>query len=130
MPIAQNKHKFGFSLVEILLSIFILLALISVLLTTSASYYQTHRSNLQQLAMSIASKRMETLRNTAFASLPSSGTFTDSDLSRLPQATAVQTIANYLGNTKIKLVTTTVIWTESGVSKNAKLETLISETGL
>lgn len=73
---------------------------------------------------------METLRNTAFASLPASGSFTDTDLSKLPQATAVQTITNYQSSTKIKLATITVSWTESGVTKNAKLETLISETGL
>lgn len=130
MPTALKKLRSGFSLVEILLSIFLILALISVLLTTSASYYQTHRSNLQQLAMSIASKQMETLRNTAFASLPPSGSFADSDLSRLPQSTATRTITNYQSNTKIKLATITVSWTESGVTKNAKLETLISETGL
>ena len=130
MSSALKKFKLGFSLVEILLSIFIIIALISVLLTTSASYYQTHRSNLQQLAMSIASKQMETLRNTAFASLPSSGSFTDSDLSKLPQGTATQTLTNYQSSTKIKLVTIKVSWTESQVTKNAQLETLISETGL
>ncbi len=130
MSSALKKFKLGFSLVEILLSIFIIIALISVLLTTSASYYQTHRSNLQQLAMSIASKQMETLRNTAFASLPPSGNFTDSDLSKLPQGTATQTLTNYQSSTKIKLVTIKVSWTESQVTKNAQLETLISETGL
>ena len=130
MPTAPIKHKHGFSLIEILLSIFIIIALISVLLTTSASYYQTHRSNLQQLAMSIASKQMETLRNTDFASLPATGSFTDSDLSKLPQATTTRTITNYQSNPKIKLVTLKVNWVESQVTKNIQLETLISETGL
>lgn len=125
-----HKKSGGFTLVEILLSIFLILALISILLTTSASYNQTRRSNLQQLAMSIASKRMETLRNTAFASLPPSGSFADSDLSKLPQSTATQTISNYQSSTKIKLITINITWTEKGVTKNAKLETLYSETGL
>ena len=59
MQHAQKKIKSCFSLVEIALSNFLLLALIYILLTTSARYLQIYRLNLQQLAMSIASKHYE-----------------------------------------------------------------------
>src|SRR3989344_930223 len=45
----------GFSYVEILLSLFLILALVAILLTTSTTYIHSRRTNLQTIATKMAS---------------------------------------------------------------------------
>ena len=124
------RTRNGFSLIEIVLSLFVILAIITILLTTTATLRTSRNSNLQSLATEIESRQMETLRNTSYDSLPASGTtsFTDSNLAKLPSSTATQTIADY--GTDIKQVTLSVSWQESGINKNVKMDTLIYKYGL
>jgi|SRR3989344_7998232 len=124
----------GFSYVEILLSLFLIIALIAILLTTSTAYIHSRRTNLQTIATKMASCEIERLRKLAFASLPANnGAFDASctaDLSKLPSSSTLRTVTNYGGNSKIKQFTTQVNWTEKGLTQEIKLETLISENGL
>src|SRR3990167_11395202 len=60
----------GFSYIEILLSLFLIIALIAILLTTSTTYIHSRRTNLQTIATKMASCEIERLRKLAFASLP------------------------------------------------------------
>src|SRR3989337_1852129 len=111
----------GFSYVEILLSMFLIIALIAILLTTSTVYIHSRRTNLQTIATKMASCEIERLRKLAFPSLPASGTndidaSCSADLSKLPSSTAQITVA--------------ISWTEKGLAQEIKLETLISEIGL
>ncbi|EKD62558.1 MAG: hypothetical protein ACD_52C00128G0001, partial [uncultured bacterium] len=79
----------------------------------------------------IATKQIENLRNTDFASLPGSGNFADSDLSQLPQGTATRTITDYQPpSTEIKDVLITVAWVENDAPKQVQMETLIYKNGL
>ena len=130
--------KEGFSYVEILLSMFLILALIAILLTTSTVYIHSRRTNLQTMATKMASCEIERLRKLNFTSvelLPPSGAFDAScttDLSKLPAGTTLRLVANYgsPANPKIKQITTAVSWTEKGLARQIRLETLISENGL
>lgn len=122
--------KGGFSLIEIVLSLFLILGLVSILLTASGTLIHSRNSGLQSTAAKIASRQIESLRNTSFASLPASGNFDDADLAKLPQGAATRTITDYQNNSKIKLVNIRVNWTESEVAKQLITETLISENGL
>lgn len=126
----MRTNNGGFSLIEIVLSIFIILALVTILFTASATLRTSRNSNLQGLATEIASRQIENLRNTAYASLPANGTtsFSDSNLSKLPNSTATQTFSDY--GTDIKQVTLQVSWQESGVNKNIKIDTLIYKNGI
>ena len=124
------KFKRGFSLIEIVLALFLVLALISILLTASATYTHSRRSNLQSIATKIASREIENLRDTAFGNLPGTGTLTDPDLSKLPSSNANRNVANYDPDGKIKQITITIDWTEKGLTKQIVMETLISEYGL
>lgn len=126
----QLCPKRGFTLIEIVLSLFLILAIVSILFSASGTYIHSRRSNLRAIATKIASKQIETLRNTNFASLPPSGSFFDPDLNQLPSGSAIRTVADYQSSTKIKQVTTQVSWIESNVSEQIVLETLISEHGL
>jgi len=126
----------GFSYVEILLSMFLILALVAILLTTSTTYIHSRRTNLQTIATKMASCEIERLRNlnfTAVSSLPPSGSLDASctnDLSKLPAGTTVRLVADFGSNPKIKQITAAVSWTEKGLAQQIKLETLISENGL
>ena len=136
-PLTFNRHRWrpGFSYVEILLSLFLILALVAILLTTSTVYIHSRRTNLQTIATKMASCEIERLRKLAFSQLPISGPVDascTSELSKLPASTAQRTVA-YFGapaNPKIKQITVAVSWTEKGLFQEIKLETLISENGL
>src|SRR3989344_1306041 len=130
-----RRWRPGFSYVEILLSMFLILALIAILLTTSTVYIHSRRTNLQTIATKMASCEIERLRKLAFLSLPGNGAIDvscASDLSKLPAGTSTRLVANFgsPANPKIKQITVAVSWTEKGNAQQIKLETLISENGL
>lgn len=124
-----GRNTGGFSLIEIVLSLFVILAIITILLTTSATYNTSRRSNLQGVAGKIATRRIETLRNTTFASV-TTGSFTDDELEKLQSSTATQTVSSYQESADIKLATLVVSWAEGGVSKSITMDTLIYKNGL
>lgn len=128
MPKASVKP--GFTLIEIVLSLLLILAILTVFFTGSSTYTTTRGANLAGIATKIASRQIETLRKTAFATLPASGSFTDPDLAKLPQGTATRTITDYQANPDIKQVTIQVDWVPAGSAKNVKIDTLIYKYGL
>ena len=80
--------KRGFSLIEILIALFVIVALVTILFSSSGTLFATRDSKLQTVAAKIASKEVENLRNIAFASLPAQGTeqpctTSDTDLDKL-----------------------------------------------
>jgi len=120
----------GFTLIEVLLSSFFFIALVTILLSSSGALLNTRKTNLETVAAKVASKQIENLRNTTYASLPSSGSFADAELSKLPQGAATRTLTSYQSSTDIKDVLITVSWIEKGVLKQLKMETLIYKNGL
>lgn len=126
----------AFSLVEVILSMFIILALVSILFAASGTYRHSRNSQLQTIATKIASRKIELLRKTDYATLPGSGSFSDSDLVKLPSSTANLTVANYPPNCSpscsadIKQMTVTVNWTENGKARTISQNTIISKNGL
>ena len=120
----------GFTLLEIVLSLFLVLAIIVMLLSASGTFVSSRNSNLRSIAAKIESREIETLRKMNFDSLPASGSFTDSDLSKLPQGSAAQTLSPYQTSPDIKLVTIRVNWIENGATKSITEDTLIYRNGL
>ena len=128
----------GFTLIEIALSLVFILAMIVILLTASGTFRTTRKGNLQGVATKIASRQIENLRNTAFASLPNCPSPTgcsitsaeEPDLSKLTSGSATKTLDDYEASTKIKQVLIKVNWTENAAPQEIKIETLISENGL
>jgi len=126
----------AFTLIEVLLSMFFMIAMVTILLSSSGTLLQTRTSNLQTTATKIATRKIENLRNTAFTSLPiGTNSFADSDLSQLPQGTATSTITDYSiqpdpPDPNIKNVLITISYTENGAPREVKLETLIYKNGL
>jgi len=127
--LSNVRKSAGFTLVEILISLFLILTLLSILFTVSGSYVSSRKSGLEVIAAKIASKQVEVLRKTAFASLPSSGSFSDPDLSKLPQSSATQTIADYQSDSTIKQITIQINWVFNGANKQFTMDTLRYQNG-
>lgn len=135
---AINCKSAGFTLVEILLSLFLILAIVSILLATSGTFVSSRKASLQSIATKIASCEIEQLRKTAFANITTGddvdiGAPCNEDLFKLPvPSSAKRTIADYgtPPDPDIKQVAIRVTWTENNAFQEIKLETLISENGL
>ncbi len=145
MPLLKSKVKGqkskvllvtfpAFTLIEVLLSVFFLIAMVTILLSASGTLLHTRKSNLETIAAKIATKQIENLRNTDFDSLPGSGTFSDTELPQLPQGVANRAITNATIDSQVepdvKDVSITITWTENGIPKQFKTETLIYKYGL
>lgn len=128
-----GKSK-GFTLVEVLLFLLVVLVLTTILLTAAASLVKTRGVHLDSIASQIASCEIEELRKIAFVSLPTTGNIgppCDADLAKLPPpATAERTVVDFQTDPDIKQITIAVNWTESGITQEIKMETLISKYGL
>lgn len=126
----------GFTLVEVALSMFLIMALVTILFATAGVYKHSRRSNLETVAAKIASRDIENIRKSPYTSLPGAGNFSDPDLAKLPASIANRAYSNYPPgcspscSADITLATITINWTDQGVAKNLKLETVVSKNGL
>ncbi len=126
----------GISLVELLIvttTIGFLAILIAAIPNAITSVTKSqHRS----LARNIASKQINYLRQQGFANLANgSSSFTDLDLEKLPQSSALQEISNCpvevcTNNESVKSVQVTVAWVDSGATQSATLSTLVGLGGI
>jgi len=120
----------GFTLVEVLVSIFlvgIMFVIFQSVLNTSV-FVRTSKN--QGIALSIVRNKLEGLRASGYAALPSSGSFSDTLMSTLPPAaTTTLTVTAY--NAKVKQVAVSVVWRDAGstASSTVSLTTLIAQTG-
>lgn len=120
----------GLMLIEVLLALVFSATLAIILLITSSTLTQTYKSNTQSIAARIATTEIEKLRKTAYASLPSSGSFTDPDLAKLTSGTASRTMSSYQSSPDVKQATVTVNWTQNGSPRQIVLDTLIYKNGI
>lgn len=131
-----GKLKQGFTIVEVALSTFLILALLSILFATAGVYKLSRRSNLDTIAAKIASRDIENIRKSPFMELPSVGSLDDPDLAKLPASTSARSYSTYPPGCSpscsedIVLATVSINWTDQGLAKNIKLETVISKNGL
>jgi hypothetical protein len=89
----------------------------------------TKKLRYENLAYHVANKQMESLRNIAVASLPSSGTISDSLLSQIPSGAGNFTVANYPGFGGTKEIVVTVTWND-GISKQVVVRSVAGSGGI
>jgi prepilin-type N-terminal cleavage/methylation domain-containing protein len=129
-PQKVKLRQKGFSLIEVVISIFIIGVVLVIYSVSSNSVVLNRNSKRQELALRIATSKIEELRNTAYASLPSTGSFANSLLSNLPNGQASITVSSYNATTKQVIVTVT--WSEPNNpnTRQVELTTLINQGGL
>lgn len=125
-PSGQN----GFSIIEVVITMFIVGITLVLFEATANSLVLNKYGRYKEIALRIADKKMQTIRTTAFASIPASGTFSDSQLSQLPNGQASITTSDI--STTLKDVTVTITWTKpSGLgTQQMELQTYVSSVGL
>ena len=124
----KNLQK-GTSLLEMIIIIFLVSVLFNLIFMEVNALIISKKQRYENLAYHVANKQMETLRATSFASLPSSGTISDSLLSQIPSSSGNFTVADYSGYAGLKQVIVTVSWND-GASKSVVLRTLAGSGGL
>lgn len=124
------KNTAGFTLIEALLSIFVISVMFVMfqVATTSFVYYNTIRD--QDRALRAANAELESLRALPYASLPGSGAFSNAEITALPNGRGVLTANAF--NSQTKQMTATVTWFEPGgvATSTVSLTTLITQGGL
>ncbi len=126
----MSHHRRGFSLIEVIVSIFIMGVMLLLLQAVLRAGTLTQTSKNQGIALSIARNELEILRTGGYSALPPSGSFADSLLNTLP-GVATTTLAVSAYNARTAQVTASVIWMDPGstASSTVSLETLITQTG-
>jgi prepilin-type N-terminal cleavage/methylation domain-containing protein len=123
------KKQTGFSLIEVVVTLFIIGVIFVIYQVALNGIFLTRNAKDQEVALRVATHKVEELRSLGYFSLPASGAFTDSQLSSLLQSSASMAISDY--NLKTKQITVTVSWKENNtnVPHSLQLNTLISQDG-
>lgn len=126
MKLARNKQ--GFTLVEVLISLFVLSVSITFAVIIINTIKLTRDGAHEGVAFRIANSKLDAMRAAGYDSLPADGPFTADGLSSIPQGAASTTATVY--NEKIKEVLVGVSWLGSeGNTRYVSLTTLITEVG-
>ncbi len=125
----RKQRQSGMSLIEVLVSI----AMIGGLIVLYAAAFNvaalTKKMRNENLAYHIASKKMEELRQTPYASLPSSSPFSDTELSSLPSSSANFSVGNFGTYTGMKELVVTVNWND-GLPRSVVIRSLAGTGGI
>ena len=117
----------GFTIMEVLVSIFVLASTLAIYTTASMTTRVTRHAKYQDAALRIAESEIENLRSLSFGSLPASGPIVSTELDALPGGTGTRTITEY--NTETKQANVNISWQEANMPRSIELDTLITETG-
>lgn len=128
LAVAQRARQKGFTLLEVIVSIAVIAGLFMLYTAAINNVFLSRTIKQKDVALRIASHKMEELRAGGYDSLPASGSFSDSNLSSLPSGTGSMTISDY--NTSTKQVQVTVSFEDfAGNNQSVSLSTLIIQSG-
>jgi Tfp pilus assembly protein PilV len=124
------KTQSGFSIIEIVVTLFIIGLTLILLQMSANSVVLNKQARYKEIATRIADQKMQSIRTTAFASIPSSGSFNDPLMSSIPGGSGSITVTNT--SATLKNVTVTVNWlnSRSNATTSVSLQTYITEGGL
>jgi prepilin-type N-terminal cleavage/methylation domain-containing protein len=118
----------GFSLIEVLIAIFILGMMLVFYQSTFSTIRLSRIAQQQDIALRIIQTKLEDLRAATYSGLPASGTFSDPLLSSLPLGAASTSITDY--SATLKQVRVSVSWSEStSTLRYLEATTLIGSVG-
>jgi prepilin-type N-terminal cleavage/methylation domain-containing protein len=124
----KYKSSSGFTFIEILIAVAVMLGLVALYGATLHTFSVTSDTSSEDIALRVASQKVDDLRAGGYAALPASGTFADSQLARIPSGAASTTITAL--NAKTKQVQVTVSWYAGKLgTRSISLSTLITQVG-
>ncbi len=125
----KNPGQAGYSIVEVLITLFIISAILLLYESALQSVALSENTKNQEIALRIAKNKLESLRGAGYDALPASGTFTDTSMSTIPSGAGSISVVDY--NTKLREVDVTVTWRRKGASTDSSivLTTLVSKIG-
>ena len=126
---SKVKSQLGMSLIEILISLFIIGVLITLYAASMNVVALTKKLKNENLAYHVASKQIEELRSVAFAALPANGAILDPMLAQIPQGAGDFTVVDHPGFSGLKEITVTVTWND-GAGKQVQVKTLAGLGGI
>ena len=119
----------GVSLIEIIISIFIVLVIFDLCLMEVTTLNIGRKQRYEDVAYHVANKQMESLRATNFASLPGSGTLSDPMLGQIPSGSGSFSVSDYPGYSGMKELVVTVNWNDDS-NKSVVIKTLAGNGGI
>ena len=127
----KSKHtsQFGFSIVEVVITLAIIALILVVYQTAVNTIALTRESKNEEIALRIASTKLEELRNGGYSSVPASGSFTSSQFNLLPSGAGSMTTTDYNGI--VKHITVTVQWNDvrTSTTRDITLATAVAKAG-
>jgi prepilin-type N-terminal cleavage/methylation domain-containing protein len=117
----------GFTLVEVLIALFVVAMLITVVQSMIAGIPAARLARDQSTALKVANNEIESIRAGGYSAVPATGSFSDSLLSSIPSGAGTVTTSDF--NAKTKQVVVNVSWQEAGKTQSLSLSTLVTQTG-
>ena len=119
----------GFSLIEVIVTVFVIGLAFLLYQGAIQNVFVSRSAKDEEVALRVASDKLEELRKGGYANLPASGSFSDAQLADLSQGTGSLTIADF--NAETKQVEVTVSWNETstGGTHSVLLSTLMTQDG-
>ncbi len=124
-----NQQK-GFGIIEVVVTLFLIGVTLLMFAIVSNSVVLNKYNKYKEVALRIAEHELQELRTTPYASLPSSGSLSNSQLSSIPQGAANLTITEI--ETGLSEAEVVVSWRNpSGTgTQQVSLSTYLWQTGL
>jgi prepilin-type N-terminal cleavage/methylation domain-containing protein len=126
----QKKSQSGFTVIEVLITLFMIGVTVMLFQATANAVVLNKYGRFREIALRIADKKLQTVRTTAFASIPATGTFSDSLLSTIPNGQATITTTDINSNLKDVMVTITWRRPDNSSTQQVQLQTYIYRGGL
>lgn len=137
MKLTPALNNRGFSLVEVIIAIFLIGAMVVVIANIPQAVRLITLSKSESIVREVAAKKLEDMRLTGYENLPADGVsnFSDPKLSSLAGVSATSDVvvcpaALCPGGEAVKHITISISWNEGPDRKNFELETLIGQGGI
>ena len=126
----KNRHQDGLTVIEVVITLFIIGVTLLLFAVAANSIVLNKSSKYKEIALRIADQKIQTVRNASFSSIPASGTFSDPQLSSLPNGQGNITVSDI--SATLKNVAVVVTWTNPKTqgTQQIQIQTYMSSGGL
>ncbi len=126
----KNRHQDGLTVIEVVITLFIIGVTLVLFAVAANSIVLNKSSKYKEIALRIADQKIQTVRNASFSSIPASGTFSDPQLSSLPNGQGNITVSDI--SATLKNVAVVVTWTNPKTqgTQQIQIQTYMASGGL